>query len=65
MQLNYVYRQYEDYYVGHLVDFPEYDTQGRTIGELEVMLKSLYEDLMIFEGTQLSTPYQRGVLELV
>jgi hypothetical protein len=65
MRLNYVYRQYDDYYVGHLIDFPEYDTQGRTIGELEGMLKSLYADLTSYEDIQLSAPYQRGVLELV
>jgi len=65
MQLNYVYRQYDDYYVGHLIDFPEYDTQGKTIEELEEMLKSLYADLMSFEDVQKSVPYQCGVLELV
>ena len=66
MELNYVYRKYEDYYVGHLVEFPEYDTQGKTIDELEDMLKSLYADLMSFEDIELSMPsYQRGVLELV
>jgi len=65
MQLNYVYRQYEDYYVGHLLDFPEYDTQGRTIEELEGMLKSLYDDLTSFEDIEFSVPYRRGVLELV
>ena len=64
MELNYVYRQYDDYYVGHLVEFPEYDTQGNTIKELEDMLKSLYEDLMSFEDVPLTIPYQRGVLEL-
>ena len=65
MNLNYAYRQYDDYYVGHLVDYPEYDTQGKTIGELEAMLKSLYTDLMSFEDVGLRVPYQRGVLELV
>ena len=66
MQLNYVYRKYEDYYVGHLVEFPEQDTQGKTIDELEDMLKSLYADLMSFEDIESSMPsYQRGVLELV
>jgi predicted RNase H-like HicB family nuclease len=64
MELNYVYRQYDDYYVGHLVDFPEYDTQGKTIAELEEMLKSLYADLMSFDNIPLSVPYQHGVLEL-
>ena len=48
MQLNYVYRQYDDYYVGHLIEFPEYGTQGKTIEELEFMLKSLYADLISF-----------------
>ena len=65
MQLNYVYRKYADYYVGHLIEFPEYDTQGKTIEELEMMLKSLYADLVNFEDIQSSIPYQRGVLELV
>jgi hypothetical protein len=64
MQLNYVYRKYDDYYVGNLIDFPEYDTQGKTIDELEEMLKSLYADLMTFEDIHSSVPYQRGVLEL-
>jgi len=45
MKMNYVYRQYDDYYVGHLIEFPEYETQGKTIEELEMMLKSLYKDL--------------------
>ena len=65
MKMKYVYRQYDDYYVGHLVEFPEYNTQGKTIEELEDMLKSLYEDLRSFEDVKLSVPYQRGVLELV
>ena len=62
MQINYVYRQYDDYFVGHLIEFPEYDTQGKTIEELELMLKSLYSDLMSF-GEYF--PYQQGALELV
>ena len=64
MRLNYVYRQYEDYFVGHLVEFPEYDTQGKTIEELEAMLQSLYSDLTSFEDIQTSIPYRHGVLEL-
>ena len=47
MQLNYVFKQYDDYYVGHLVEFPDYETQGKTIVQLETMLKSLYADLMV------------------
>jgi len=48
MQLNYIYQKYDDFYVGHLVDFPDYETQGETIEELEQMLKSLYSDLMVY-----------------
>ena len=61
MQLNYVYRQYDDYYVGHLIDFPEYETQGKTIGELEAMLRSLYTDLMSFEDEDWYKNIQTGV----
>ncbi|MCL2073406.1 MAG: hypothetical protein FWH18_05785 [Marinilabiliaceae bacterium] len=64
MQLNYVFKQYDDYYVGHLVEFPDYETQGKTIEELETMLKSLYADLMVFDDLQLSIPYRSGALEL-
>ncbi|MCL2845096.1 MAG: type II toxin-antitoxin system HicB family antitoxin [Chitinivibrionia bacterium] len=63
MQLNYIYTKHDDYYVGHLVDFPEYETQGETIEELEEMLKSLYSDLMIFDDIHSSVRYKSGVLE--
>jgi len=63
MQLNYIYKKYDDFYVGHLVDFPEYDTQGETIAELEQMLKSLYSDLMTFEDIHSSVHCKSGVLE--
>ena len=48
MHMNYVYRKCDDYYVRHLIDYPKYSTQGKTIEELEEMLKSLYADLMVF-----------------
>ena len=63
MQLNYVYKKYDDYFVGYLIDFPEYGTQGKTIDELEEMLKSLYSDLISLDDIQPSVPYKHGVLE--
>ena len=60
MKLNYVYKKYDDYYVGHLIEYPEYETQGKTIAELEIMLMSLYKDLINFK---LSKHFQRGVFE--
>jgi ribosomal 30S subunit maturation factor RimM len=64
MQLNYIYKKYDDFYVGHLVDFPDYDTQGKTLGELEQMLKSLYSDLMAFDDIHSCTRSHSGVLEI-
>jgi len=43
MQLSYTYWQNDDFYIGHLNEYPEYDTQGKSLPELEAMLKSLYE----------------------
>jgi len=65
MRLNYIYKKYDDFYVGHLVDFPEYDTQGETLEELEAMLKSLYSDLMAYDDIQSHVSSQSGVLELI
>ena len=59
MQLNYNYKKYNDFYVGHLIDFPEYSTQGETIDELEEMLKSLYFDLVTFDDIQSQVCYQK------
>ena len=63
MQLNYIYQKYDDFYVGHLVDFPDYETQGETIEELEQMLKSLYSDLMVYDDIHSAVRSQSGVLE--
>jgi len=64
MRLDYIYKKYDDFYVGHLVDFPEYDTQGETLDELEKMLKSLYSDLTTYDDIQSHVPSQSGILEL-
>ena len=45
MQLSYTYWQNDGFYIGHLNEYPEYDTQGKSLPELEAMLKSLYEDI--------------------
>jgi len=47
MKLSYTYWQNDGFYIGHLNEYPEYDTQGKSLAELEAMLKSLYEDLPI------------------
>jgi len=43
--LRYTYWQEEDFWVGYLEEFPDYQTQGRSLRELKENLKDLYLDL--------------------
>jgi predicted RNase H-like HicB family nuclease len=61
MKLSYTYWQNGDWYLGHLDDYPEYDTQGKTLQELEAMLKDLYRDLTT---ENLPGIKHKGVLEI-
>ena len=45
MKLAYTYWKDNGFYIGHLNEFPEYNTQGKSLKELEEMLKSLYADI--------------------
>ena len=56
MGLNYVFRKTDSFYVGYLVEFPEYETQGNTLEELQEMLRSLYYDLLEFDEIHSSQP---------
>jgi predicted RNase H-like HicB family nuclease len=44
MELSYTYWQEQDgWYLGYLNDYPEHWTQGKSVTELEEMLRDLYE----------------------
>jgi predicted RNase H-like HicB family nuclease len=43
--LRYVYWQDGDYWLGHLEDYPDYWTLGKTLAELEENLRELYKEL--------------------
>jgi len=60
MKLSYTYWQNDGFYIGHLNEYPEYDTQGKSLAELETMLKSLYEDI---SSGELEGIKRVGVLE--
>jgi hypothetical protein len=45
MELNYTYWKDDGWYVGHLDEYPDYNTQGETLDEFEDMLRSLYKDI--------------------
>jgi predicted RNase H-like HicB family nuclease len=41
----YVYWQDENLWIGYLVEFPDYMTQGETLDELKENLKDIYHEL--------------------
>jgi predicted RNase H-like HicB family nuclease len=58
--LEFTFWQDGEFYIGHLNDYPDYDTQGYSKDELVENLKDLLTDLE--SGT---VPYIRHVEELV
>jgi len=58
--LEYTYWQDGEYFIGHLNDFPDYETQGFSKDELMENLKDLIVDL---ESNEI--PFVRHVEELV
>jgi hypothetical protein len=59
MQVKYTYWKDEDWYLGFLNDYPDYQTQGKNLPELQDMLKSLLDDINSGD-----LPYIRRVAEL-
>jgi len=60
MTLKYIYWKDEDWYLGYLVDYPDYITQGETLEDLVENLKDLGKDM-----TNGEIPYLRKMDELV
>ncbi len=58
--LEYTYWQDGDFFIGHLNEYPDYETQGYSKDELTENLKDLLTDL---EANQI--PFVRRVEELV
>ena len=45
--LEYTYWKDGEFFLGYLNDYPDHMTEGKTLKELEEMLKSLYEDFSV------------------
>lgn len=45
MSVQFTYWKDSDFYIGHLNDYPDYETQGRTLKELQDNLRELYQDI--------------------
>ena len=59
-KLRYVHWKEDDYHIGYFEDYPDYQTQGKTLEELQQNLRDLYKDVLSGE-----VPYLRRVDELV
>ncbi|MDA7931897.1 MAG: hypothetical protein QNK83_05635 [Akkermansiaceae bacterium] len=44
-KLSYTYWQDEEAFLGYLDDYPDYETQGSSLKDLEEHLQDLYQDL--------------------
>jgi predicted RNase H-like HicB family nuclease len=58
--LRFTYWKDEDYFIGFLNDFPDYESQGTSLEELKENLSFIYHDI---ESNEI--PYIRHISELV
>jgi predicted RNase H-like HicB family nuclease len=62
MKTNLIYREEDGWYIGHLQEYPDFESQGETLQELQENLVDIYSDIQ--EGlVPNATPSK--VLELV
>ena len=45
MKINIVYRKEKGWFVGHIQEYPDYESQGKTLEELRDNLIDIYEDI--------------------
>jgi len=45
MKLNIVYKKEKECFVGHIQEYPDYESQGKTIDELKENLIEIYSDV--------------------
>ncbi len=45
MKINIVYKQEKEWFVGHIQEYPEYESQGKTLNELKENLIGIYTDI--------------------
>lgn len=45
MKIRILYRKEGEWYVGHIQEYPDYESQGKTLEELRNNLMEIYEDI--------------------
>ncbi len=41
-----VYQEIDNWFIGHIQEYPNYETQGETLEELKTNLMDIYQDIM-------------------
>jgi predicted RNase H-like HicB family nuclease len=45
MKINIVYKEEQGWFVGHIQEYPDYESQGKTLEELRDNLIEVYDDI--------------------
>ena len=45
MKINIVYKEESGWFIGHLMEYPEYESQGETLAELRENLIEIHNDI--------------------
>jgi len=45
MKINIVYKEEKGWFVGHIQEYPDYESQGKTLEELRNNLIEIYDDI--------------------
>jgi predicted RNase H-like HicB family nuclease len=45
MKINIVYKEEKGWFVGHIQEYPDYESQGKTLEELRDNLIEIYDDI--------------------
>ena len=41
-----VYQEKDNWFIGHIQEYPDYETQGKTLEELKTNLMDIYQDIV-------------------
>jgi predicted RNase H-like HicB family nuclease len=45
MKINIVYKKEKEWFIGHIQEYPDYESQGKTVDELKENLIEIYNDI--------------------
>ena len=45
MKFNIVYKKEKEWFIGHIQEYPDYESQGKTMDELKENLIEIYKDI--------------------